>query len=245
MHPTRSQTDDDAEMALEDGLQHLTAGTHIMTEQLRKSTLGHFYYRIMQDLLPSLQKSGLTANQMTFIGVMVALLVPFGFYLHPALGLVLMVVSGVADSMDGMLARRTAGCSAFGAFLDSSLDRLSDFFYLMGFWTLFWQQPGQLAATMIVFAALLFTQSISYVKARSESLGVACAVGLMERGLRVVYLIAWALALVIFARHKEIVLWGGLLMYCALTLTTLLQRIRHVRQRLQGAAADCDPVVNS
>jgi CDP-diacylglycerol---glycerol-3-phosphate 3-phosphatidyltransferase len=212
----------------------------IMTDQLRKSFVGKMYYGVMQDyLLPPIQRFGLTPNQMSIIGVVVALLVPFGFYLHPTLGLICMAASGIADSLDGLLARREAKCSAFGAFLDSSLDRLSDFFYLMGFWTLFWHRPEQLTAALIVFAALLFTLSISYVKARAETLGVACEVGVMERGFRVVYLIAWALALVVFTGQHAPLLWGGLLVYTTLALLTVIQRIQHVRKQLQRAVSPC------
>ena len=212
-----------------------------MVEQLRNTSVGNAFYRVMQHhLLPPIQNSGLTPNQMSFIGVVLALLVPFGFYLHPALGLLLIVASGIADSMDGLLARREAKCSAFGAFLDSSLDRLSDFFYLMGFWTLFWQRPGQTAATLVVFAALLFTLLISYVKARAEALGVDCNVGLMERGVRVIYLIAWALVLTMFSDQRTSLLWGGLVAYGVLTLLTVLQRIRYVGKQLHAAAGVCD-----
>jgi CDP-diacylglycerol---glycerol-3-phosphate 3-phosphatidyltransferase len=220
--------------------RHKTPAQVIMTEQLRKSFLGTTYYRVMQDyLLPPIQRSGLTPNQMTFVGVTLAFLVPFGFYLHPTLGLVFMATSGIADSMDGLLARREAKCSPFGAFLDSSLDRMSDFFYLIGFWTLFWHRPEQLVAALFIFSALLFTLSISYVKARAETLGIACDVGLMERGLRVVFLIGWALTLALFAELRTQLLWGGLLAYNALTLGTVLQRIQHVRKQLQAAAAIC------
>ncbi len=239
----RSHSDYDTEVG-RDAPKYSTAtpATDTMTDHLRQSALGNVYYRIMQNtLLPWIQDSGITPNQMTLIGVLAALGVPLGFYLHPTLGWILIVISGIADSLDGLLARRAAKCTIFGAFLDSSLDRLSDCFYLIGFWSLFLHQPGQVTATLIVFTALLFTFLISYVKARAESLGAACGTGLMERGVRVVYLIAWALALVVFGVPK-IVLWGGLLVYWILTLATVVQRIRHVRQKLQTTSAGCSPV---
>ena len=119
--------------------------------------------------------------------------------------------------------------SGFGAFLDSSIDRISDFFYLFGFWVLCWRLQRMVLATALMFSAFLFTFMISYIKARGESLGVRCDKGLMERGWRTLFLILWALALSIFSAARETLLWWGLAVFCVLTLFTAIQRIVFVR----------------
>jgi len=183
-------------------------------------------------LLNRIQKCGLTANQLTVLGVTTAVLVPLGFMVHPIAGLLLLTASGVADSLDGLMARHQHQASKFGAFLDSSLDRLSDSFYLLGFWLLLWPDPRRMTATLLVFTALLLTLMTSYVKARAESLGTNCPSGVMDRAVRVIYLIAWALLICLMPSAGSALLWIGLIIYIALTMATLIHRIIHVRRLL-------------
>jgi CDP-diacylglycerol--glycerol-3-phosphate 3-phosphatidyltransferase len=200
---------------------------------LRTSPIGNGYYRLLQNrLLPLLNRWGLKPNHLTAAGVVFAALVPPGFYLNPAVGFILMGLSGVADSLDGVMAKNRGSATKEGAFLDSSLDRISDFFYLVGFWVLLLQNGHLMLATALVFAALLLTSMISYVKARAEALGASCKVGFMERGWRTVYLLFWALLVCGLPAHRGVVLWIGLSAYLLLTLQTLAQRIRHIHSQL-------------
>jgi CDP-diacylglycerol--glycerol-3-phosphate 3-phosphatidyltransferase len=209
-----------------------------MTSSLRTSALGRLYIKLLQNhLLPCLKDSGITPDQMTLAGCCLAALAPFGFYIHPLCGLLLMLISGLADSLDGLLAREKQNTSCWGAFLDSSLDRLSDFFYLCGFWVLFWPLKQQILSNIMIFLSFFTTLLISYLKARTEALGFKCQIGLMERGARVVYLIAWALLLALLQdRQRPVVLWLGLCFYLALTLTTVLQRIRHTYLHMHASS---------
>ena len=202
---------------------------------LRTSAIGNGYYHLLENwLLPLVNRWNLKPNQLTVTGVALAALVPPGFFLHPVVGFVLMGLSGVADSLDGVLAKKRGTCSTEGAFLDSSLDRISDFFYLFGFWILFRQESYFWLSTALVFTAMLLTVMISYVKARAEALGATCRVGLMERGWRTVYLLFWALLVVVLPSVRTVILWSGLLVYVLLTLHTASQRIRHIRLQLRG-----------
>ena len=202
---------------------------------LRTSSIGNGYYHLLENrLLPLIIRWNLDPNHLTAAGVALAVLVPPGFYLHPSAGFVLMGLSGVADSLDGVLAKKRGNCSPEGAFLDSSLDRVSDFFYLVGFWILFWQSGYLWLATALVLAALLLTMMISYVKARGEALGADCKVGFMERGWRTVYLLSWALLVWLLPSMRTAILWGGLLAYLLLALHTAVRRIRHIRSQLRG-----------
>jgi len=203
-----------------------------MPYSLRHSAVARLYYRLIENnLLPKIESLSLTPNQCTLIGLVLALTVPIGFFVHPLLGFFFMGVSGLTDSIDGLLARRTGRKSDFGAFLDSSLDRLSDFAYLFGFWTLFWDNPGILLATTLLWVAFLVTVMISYVKARAESLSIECGSGLLERGGRTVYLLLWALLLGSLPGYRSELLWSGLALYALLASITLLQRFLEIHRR--------------
>jgi phosphatidylglycerophosphate synthase len=102
---------------------------------LRKSFLAEPYYRWLDKrILPHVNRLTLSPNQFTLVGFLLAAAVPIGFFINHIVGLLFMIISGIADTLDGLLARRRNAASVFGAFLDSTLDRISDFFYLFGFW---------------------------------------------------------------------------------------------------------------
>jgi CDP-diacylglycerol---glycerol-3-phosphate 3-phosphatidyltransferase len=200
---------------------------------LRTSYLGTAYYRILQTyLLGPVEKWGLSPNQMTLLGVVTAVLVPLAFLVHPMAGFLLLAISAVSDSLDGLMARHRHQASRFGAFWDSSIDRFSDFFYLLGFWLLLWPHPRRLGATLLMLAALLLTLMISYVKARAEALGIACPSGMMDRVGRIIYLLAWALLLSVLPGSGTTLLWTGFAIYIGLTIATLIHRIQNVRSQL-------------
>ncbi|MFY9707986.1 MAG: CDP-alcohol phosphatidyltransferase family protein [Desulfobacterales bacterium] len=197
---------------------------------LRKSFLAEPYYRWLDKrILPYVNRLTLSPNQFTLVGVLLAAAVPIGFFLYPVVGLLFMLISGFVDTLDGILARRRNAASVFGAFLDSTLDRISDFFYIFGFWTLFWNSDRFILASGLIFASSLTTVMISYVKARSEALGGTCGIGWMERGWRTIYLIIWAFLICVLPPLADLILWAGLVLYFVLTSVTVLQRITHSR----------------
>ena len=199
---------------------------------LRNSILADYFYRFLKRThLSKLEDSLLKPNQLTILGLVLAVFVPFGFYVHPFWGLLFMALSGFADAMDGLVAKNQGINTVFGAFLDSSFDRISDFFYLFGFWVLFWRSEQLIVASALILFSILFTFMISYTKARIEGLGGTCESGLMERGLRTLFLIVWALLLCVLPPAFDTILWLGLLLFCLLTLITVIQRIVHIRSQ--------------
>ncbi len=93
-------------------------------------------------------------------------------------------VSGIADVMDGEVARGTHTADARGAFLDSTLDRFTEFAAFAGL--AFFFSSGWIAVAIVV--ALGGSLLVSYTRARGESLGVLCKVGLMQRAERMILL---------------------------------------------------------
>jgi len=132
-------------------------------------------------------------NQLTVLGLCCSTLAALALAGdRRVLGGLVLALAGVLDILDGALARASGQVSAFGAFLDSVLDRYSDLLVLAGIVGLF-VRLGQSTDVMVALAALVGTVMVSYTRARAESVGVECRVGYMERGERLLVLIAGAL----------------------------------------------------
>lgn len=143
---------------------------------------------ITQPIALGLARLGLHPNTLTIAG----------FVLNSVAGLiassgrlvgagVLMLAASATDGLDGALARASGTQSRFGAFLDSSLDRLSEGAVLLGL--LWWAMAeGQLVTAELLGLVLLGSVMVSYTRARAEGVGYTCKVGLLTRPARVVLL---------------------------------------------------------
>jgi CDP-diacylglycerol--glycerol-3-phosphate 3-phosphatidyltransferase len=145
------------------------------------------------------------------------------------------IVGSIMDTLDGRYSRMSGKGTQFGAFLDSTLDRLEEGIVLTAVGAYF-ASRGDQAAVAAVVAAVLFSLMVSYTRARAEALGVQCKVGLATRPVRVVIL---AIGLV-FARGASLghftLLAPAVYVLAALSLVTVGQRIWHVRQELSAPA---------
>jgi phosphatidylinositol phosphate synthase len=178
-------------------------------------------------------ESRLTPNAISLTGfalnlVAAALIVDRMF----VLGGVAFIVGSVMDTLDGRYSRMSGKGTPFGAFLDSTLDRLEEGIVLTAVGAYFASRHDQ-AAVAAVVVAVLGSLMVSYTRARAEALGVACKVGLATRPVRVVIL---SIGLV-FAKgaslgHFEL-LAPAVYVLAALTAFTTLQRILHVRSQLR------------
>ena len=101
-------------------------------------------------------------------------------------------MAGLFDFFDGALARLAGRESAFGAFLDSVVDRYSDLLVLLGI-VLFYERGDDTVGVFFTMIALVGTVMVSYTKARAQSIGVSCDIGLMERPERMIVLIGGGL----------------------------------------------------
>jgi phosphatidylglycerophosphate synthase len=150
--------------------------------------------RIAEPVARALLRARIQPNQLTILGLSVSALSALAFASdRQRWGGVLLALAGACDILDGALARASGQVSPFGAFLDSVLDRYSDLLVLAGLILLF-GRLGRGADVVVTLAALIGTVMVSYTRARAESIGVECKVGLMERGERLLVLIAGALA---------------------------------------------------
>lgn len=145
-------------------------------------------YRITNPIVGILSKSGITPNALTLINlalnIFAAYVIATGHFL---LGGFLVLVSGLFDLLDGALARFTKQTTKFGAILDSTVDRISEAAILCGLLILYLARGGRLEIVLI-FAVLIGSFLVSYVRARAEGLGWQCQVGLFTRAERVIVL---------------------------------------------------------
>jgi soluble lytic murein transglycosylase len=134
----------------------------------------------------------LRPNHLTLCGLGVSLLAAACFVAgRTRTAGVLLILAGLFDFFDGSLARASGQVTPFGAFLDSVIDRYSDLVVLLGIVVLFSRMPHARGA-VIAMAGLVGSVMVSYTKARAESIGVECNIGMMERPERMICLIAGA-----------------------------------------------------
>jgi CDP-diacylglycerol--glycerol-3-phosphate 3-phosphatidyltransferase len=188
-----------------------------------------------------LARTGVTPNGLTTAGVSLclaaAVLVPFE---HRAdkllvfwLAAGIFVVGSVLDILDGALARAGGKSTPFGAFIDSTTDRVGEGAMLAAIALVFSQQ-GRDWAVVVAVAAVVGSFLVSYTRARAEALGLRGDVGVGSRAERVVVITAG----LVFAP------WGGLpwaiVVLAATAWLTVVQRILHVRKQLLHGGSNVD-----
>jgi CDP-diacylglycerol--glycerol-3-phosphate 3-phosphatidyltransferase len=174
-----------------DSVQRVEQKRH--TSQNRQSTQGDTltdWVRarvafIMTPAARALSRLGVHPNTLTILGMVLQVAVGVVFGLgHTALGGCLLLIVGPVDNLDGTLARLVGRQSTFGAFLDSTLDRVSDAALILGLTTHYIRQ-GSYTEVALLLVSLVATMMISYVRAKAESLGLPCKVGVLTRFERI------------------------------------------------------------
>ncbi len=150
------------------------------------------------------------------------------------LGGVAYIVGSVCDTLDGRYSRMSGKGSPFGAFLDSTLDRMEEGIVLTAVAYTF-AKDGKDVEAAITAIAILASVMVSYTRARAEALGVECKVGIGSRATRVVVLSIGLL----FARGMGLgdfsLLAPAVYVLAAMGIITTIQRIVHVRRQLLAA----------
>jgi len=144
--------------------------------------------QLMQWIVRPLIASPVTPNMLTVIGVLLSMVTAAVLATgHLLTGGVLVLLSGIFDMLDGGLARAKQMHSTFGAFYDSTLDRLSESIICFGlaYWFLVQEMHN---AVLLVFIVIVGSLMISYARARAEGLNLECKVGMLARPERVVLL---------------------------------------------------------
>lgn len=150
------------------------------------------YLRSTAPLVGWLVRAGVTPNTLTTIGALVILASSVAYGVGwIAVGGWLILVSGVVDTLDGQVARQAARTTRFGAFYDSTLDRVGDGASFIGIAAYLLHAPGirwRDAAVLLCMVGVLAALLVSYMRARAEGLGLECKVGVAQRAERILLL---------------------------------------------------------
>ncbi|MFY1671805.1 phosphatidylinositol phosphate synthase [Plantactinospora sp. WMMB334] len=194
--------------------------------------------RVVEPIARTLLRVGVTPNAVTVTGTLGVVVgsVALGARGHLVAGALVVTFFALTDLLDGTMARMRGGSSRFGAFLDSSMDRVSDgaVFSAVAYWLATQDDRVGVAAALICLVA---GGLVSYVKARAEGLGMTCNVGIAERTERLLIVgvgglltglgLSWALVTA---------LW----LLAAVSLLTVGQRMTHVYRQAQRTGLGVD-----
>jgi len=172
---------------VEDRLDRVVSEKQYSVARLSKAREAVAYY-LTEPVVRLLARTFITPSIITwfgfFLAVGAAVLVTLG---HLFAAGFLVLIAGFFDMLDGAMARRTNRTTQFGAVLDSTLDRLSEAILLLGIIVLY-VRGGFIVGILLAGVALPSSLLVSYIRARAESLGLECQVGLFTRAERVIVL---------------------------------------------------------
>jgi CDP-diacylglycerol--glycerol-3-phosphate 3-phosphatidyltransferase len=185
----------------------------------------------------ALIESRLTPNAISLTGFALCL-VSAGLILADmiVLGGIAYIIGSICDTLDGRYSRMSGKGSPFGAFLDSTLDRVEEGVVLAALAYHFAEQGNGVEAA-ICAVAILASVMVSYTRARAEALGVDCKVGIGSRATRVVILSVGLLFVNGLGLGDFSLLAPAVILLAAIGIVTTLQRVFHVRGKLIRAAA--------
>jgi CDP-diacylglycerol--glycerol-3-phosphate 3-phosphatidyltransferase len=176
-------------------------------------------------------ESRLTPNAISVTGLVLNLVAAALVWQEQyVLGGLAFVVGSIMDTLDGRYSRMSGKGTQFGAFLDSTLDRIEEGIVLTAVAVVFAKQHKEFAVAAVV-VAVLASLMVSYTRARAEALGVECKVGIASRAVRVVILSIGILLADLDLLAPAVYVLAGL------GIVTVFQRILHVRKALNARPA--------
>jgi len=188
----------------------------------------------------ALIRGNVNPNTITTLGTLLVIGAGVAFgYGAIRVGGVLLLLSGIFDILDGQVARQGGKMTTFGAFYDSTLDRVGEgavftgliFYFLTGPLPAPLKSPAIAAGLVALVASLL----VSYTRARAEALGVECKVGIASRAERILLLGLPALAFGAGPWRPGVLLFWIVAVLALVSAITVIQRVVHVARVARGA----------
>ena len=187
-----------------------------------KSFIKERFRGLMSPVVDILDSLGVTPMVVSLTGLALSVLgALFAGAGRLVAGGLILAGASLCDTLDGSLARKTGKASEFGAFFDSTADRISEFAYFAAL-ALYYSGRGSGVMILFTLAALAGSFLTSYARARAEGLGLECSVGMLERPERVMLLVA---GLLFGGRILDAVI----ILLAILSIYTFIQRVMHVR----------------
>ena len=193
-------------------------------------------YRVIDPITDAMVRWRVHPNALTTLGFFVTCFAGVMFDQHHVRTAGLFVLlGGLFDIFDGRVARLSGLGSKFGAFYDSTLDRISETVVFLGLLSLYNDyrlELGDVGMIYLIMLALAGSQMVSYTRAKAEAMGIDCRVGLMPRAERIVLI--GSSALFFGESWNGLVLKGVILILAILTNLTAFQRIVWVWKHARG-----------
>ena len=190
------------------------------------------FYVAVNPLVAWLIRSGVRPNTITTIGTGLVLVSAVAFGAGQIrLGGLLLLLSGVTDTLDGQVARGGAMVTKFGAFYDSTLDRVGDGATFIGIGAFLLTAPDvayRVPAVIACMVAILSSLLVSYARARAEGLGLDCKVGIAQRAERI--LLVGLFSLLVGAGPHALVLEAIVALLAVASVITVVQRFVYVHR---------------
>jgi CDP-diacylglycerol--glycerol-3-phosphate 3-phosphatidyltransferase len=197
----------------------------LVTKSLERAYLG-----LAEPVVEWLIRRDVRPNTITTLGAALVVVSAIAYGVGSIrLGGALLLLSGVVDTLDGEVARRGGQVSKFGAFYDSTLDRVGDGATFIGIAAYLLYAPGveyRVATAVLGMIAVLSSLLVSYARARAEGLGLECRVGLVQRAERMLGI--GVPSVIVGAGPNGVVLQFIVAVLAVLSTVTVVQRFVHV-----------------
>jgi CDP-diacylglycerol--glycerol-3-phosphate 3-phosphatidyltransferase len=201
------------------------------------------FVRLLNPVVGTLVRHRVHPNLISSFGFLVTLAGAILIFQRSIIaGIVVFLLGGMMDILDGRVARETGLASKFGSFYDSTLDRVSEIVVYFSLYAYFRPLPSFWWVGYVVILAMVGSLMVSYTRAKAEALGVECKVGTMQRPERVVLLGVGGLLIPVFDvialewRYAPLLLALGLI--AVLANITALERIYSVYKVARGVPLD-------
>lgn len=193
--------------------------------------------RILTPVAKALLRLGISPDVVTVIGTLGVVLGALIFFPMGELLIGVLVITAFvfSDTVDGIMARQLDRSSSWGAFLDSTLDRMGDAAIFAGLAIWYFQGGDDRLMAWLALACLVLGSIVSYARARAEGLGMRADVGIAERADRLVA--ALVTTGLVGMGLPDIVLKVVLALLVVASFVTILQRILIVRQQVRAGEA--------
>lgn len=191
--------------------------------------------RVVDPVAAALLRIGISPDAVTLAGTAGVVLGSLVFFPRGMffLGTAVVFVSVLTDLLDGAMARRQGRTSSFGAWLDSTCDRVADAAIFSGLVLWFTGEGDDRLLAGVALFCLVAGSLVSYAKARAEGLGLRCDVGLAERAERLILVL---LGTLLAGLGVEVALAVALWVLAAASAITVVQRLLEVRRQAARAA---------
>jgi CDP-diacylglycerol--glycerol-3-phosphate 3-phosphatidyltransferase len=191
--------------------------------------------RVVDPVAAALLRTGISPDAVTLAGTLGVVLGSLVFFPRGMFftGTAVVFVSVLTDLLDGAMARRQGRTGSFGAWLDSTCDRVADAAIFSGLVLWFTGEGDDRLLAGVALFCLVAGSLVSYAKARAEGLGLRCDVGLAERAERLILVL---LGTLLAGLGLHVALSVALWVLAAASAVTVVQRLLEVRRQAARAA---------